>query len=93
MPRRISSIFRRYFKVNYFLSFGLIVMRAYFFCRIYNFLYVIAPESFYYERYFRSHLKCELVFPNIKAERLFKEKERLAFEIAAVYAKTTRFRK
>jgi len=68
-------------------------MRACFFCRTHNFLCVIAPESPYYERYFRSHLKCELTPSDAKAERLFKKKERLASEIAAAYAKITRLRK
>jgi len=68
-------------------------MRACSYCRIYNFLCVIASESPYYERYFRFYLKCELVSPDIKAKRFFKKKERLAFEIAAVYTKITRLRK
>jgi tRNA(Ile)-lysidine synthase TilS/MesJ len=68
-------------------------MRAYSFCLTHNFLYVIAPESPHYERYFRSHLKYELAPLDAKAERLFKEKKRLASEIAATYAKTTRLRK
>jgi hypothetical protein len=68
-------------------------MRAYSFCYTHNFFYVITPESSYYERYFRSHLKCELALLNVKAERLLKKKERLASEIATAYAKITRFRK
>jgi tRNA(Ile)-lysidine synthase TilS/MesJ len=68
-------------------------MRVYSFYRTHNFLYVIAPESPYYERYFRSYLECELAPPDAKAERLFKKKKRLASEIAAAYAKTTRLRK
>jgi hypothetical protein len=93
MPRRTSSTLRRYLKANRFLFSGLIVMRACFFYRVYNFFCVIAPESFYYERYFRSNLKCELASLNAKAERLLKKKERLASEIAAIYAKTIRLRK
>jgi hypothetical protein len=93
MPRRITSILRRYLKVNRLLFSGLIVMRVCFYCRIHNFLYVIAPESFYYERYFRSHLECKLAPPDIKVERFLKEKKRLISEIAAAYAKITRFRK
>jgi hypothetical protein len=93
MSRRISSILRRYLKANRFLFFGLIVIRACFFCRTHNFLYVITLESFYCERYFRSHLKCELAPLDAKAKRLFKKKKRLAFEIIAAYAKITRFRK
>jgi hypothetical protein len=91
MPRRISNTLRRYFKANRFLFSGLIVMRVCFFYRSYNFLCVITPESLYYERYFRSHLKCELAPSDAKIERLFKEKKRFASEIAAVYAKITRF--
>jgi hypothetical protein len=68
-------------------------MRACSFCRIYNFLCVIAPESFYCERCFRSYLEYELAPPDVKVERLFKEEERLASEIAAVYAKASRLRK
>jgi tRNA(Ile)-lysidine synthase TilS/MesJ len=68
-------------------------MRACFFCRIYNFLYVITPESSYCERYFRSYLKCELAPPDAKAERLLKEEKRLASEITVAYAKTSRLRK
>jgi hypothetical protein len=93
MPRRTFSTLRRHFKANRLLFSGLIVMRACFFYRIYNFFCVITPESFYCERYFRSHLKCELASLNAKVERLFKEKKRFAFEIAAVYAKIIRFRK
>jgi hypothetical protein len=68
-------------------------MRACSYYRIHNFLCVIAPESLYYERYFRSYLECELISPDIKIERLFKEKERLTFEIIATYTKITRLRK
>jgi hypothetical protein len=68
-------------------------MRACSFYRIYNFFCVITPESFYCERYFRSHLKYELAPLDAKAERLLKKEKRLASEIAAVYAKITRFRK
>ena len=68
-------------------------MRACSFCRIHNFLCVIAPESPHCERYFRSHLKCELAPPDAKAERLFKEKKRLTSEIAATYTKISRLRK
>jgi hypothetical protein len=93
IPRRTSNILRRHFKANRLLSSGLIVMRACSFYRIYNFLYVIAPESFYCERYFRSYLKCELAPPDAKIERLFKEKERLTFEIAVIYTKISRLRK
>jgi hypothetical protein len=93
MPRRTSSTLRRYLKANRFLFSGLIVMRACFFYRVYNFFCVIAPESFYYERYFRSNLKCELASLNAKAERLLKKKERLTFEIIITYAKTSRLRK
>jgi len=53
----------------------------------------MAPESSYCERYFRSYLEYELASPDVKAERLFKKKERLASEIAAIYAKISRFRK
>jgi hypothetical protein len=93
MPRRISSILRRHLKADRFLFSGLIVMRACFFCRIYNFLYVITPKFSYCERYFRSHLKYELASLDAKAERLFKKEKRLAFEIAAIYVKITRLRK
>jgi tRNA(Ile)-lysidine synthase TilS/MesJ len=93
MPRRISSILRRHFKADRLLFSDLIIMRACSFYRIYNFLCVIAPESSYCERYFRSHLKCELAPLDAKVERLFKKKERLISEIAATYAKITRFRK
>jgi hypothetical protein len=68
-------------------------MRACSFCRIYNFFCVIAPESSYYERYFRFYLEYELAPPDAKVERFFKEKERLTSEIAVVYAKIFRFRK
>jgi hypothetical protein len=68
-------------------------MRAYSFCRTYNFFCMIAPESSYCERYFYSYLECELALPDAKAERLFKEKKRFIFEIAVIYAKTFRFRK
>jgi hypothetical protein len=93
MSRRIFSILRRHFKADRFLFSGLIVMRAYFFYRTYNFLYVIAPESSHYERYFRSYLECELAPLNAKVERFFKEEKRLISEIAAIYAKITRLRK
>ena len=93
MSRRISSILRRYLKTDRLLSSGLIVMRAYSFYRIHNFLYVIAPEFSHCERCFRSYLEYKLAPLNAKAERLFKEKERFISEIAAVYAKTSRFRK
>jgi len=68
-------------------------MRACSFCRIYNFFCVVTSESSYCERCFRSYLECELAFLDAKAERFFKEEERLASEIVAVYAKITRFRK
>jgi hypothetical protein len=93
MPRYISSILRRHLKADRLLFSGLIVMRAYSYYRIYNFLYVITPESLYYERCFRSYLEYELILPDVKAERLFKEKERLIFEIVTAYAKITRLRK
>jgi hypothetical protein len=90
---RTTSTFRRYLKADRLLLFELIVMRAYSYYRTYNFLYVIGPESPHYERCFRSYLKCELTPPNAKIERLLKKEERLTFEIAAAYAKTTRLRK
>jgi hypothetical protein len=93
MPRYISNTLRRYLKADRLLSSGLIVMRACFYCRIYNFLYVIAPESSYYERCFHLHLECKLALSDIKVKRLLKEKERLISEIAAVYTKIIRFRK
>jgi hypothetical protein len=93
MSRRTFSTLRRYLKVDRFLFFGLIVMRAYFFCRIYNFFCVITPESPYCERYFRSYLKYELALSDAKAERFFKEKKRFISEIAIAYAKISRFRK
>jgi hypothetical protein len=93
MPCRTSSTLRRYRKADRLLFSGLIIMRAYSFCRIYNFFCVVTPESPHCKRYFRSYLKCELAFLDIKAERLFKKEKRLASEIAAVYAKITRFRK
>ena len=93
MPCRIFSILRRYLKADRLLSSGLIVMRACSFYRIYNFLCVITPESSYCERYFRSYLEYKLAFPDVKAERLFKKKKRLVFEITVIYAKITRFRK
>jgi hypothetical protein len=93
MSRRTSNILRRHLKADRFLSSGLIVMRACSFYRIYNFLYVIAPESLYCERYFRSYLKYKLALPDAKAERFLKEEERFASEITAVYTKTSRFRK
>jgi tRNA(Ile)-lysidine synthase TilS/MesJ len=68
-------------------------MRAYSFYRTYNFFCVITPESPYCERYFRSHLKCELAPSDAKAERFFKKKKRLTSEITAAYAKITRLRK
>ena len=93
MPRHISSTLRRYLKADRFLSSGLIIMRAYPYYRTHNFFYVIAPESLYCERYFRSYLKYKLISPDVKVERFFKEKERLTFEIIAVYTKIIRFRK
>jgi hypothetical protein len=93
MPRHISSTLRRYLKADRFLSSGLIIMRAYSYYRTHNFFYVIAPESLYCERYFRSYLKYKLAPPDIKIKRLLKEKERLISEITAVYAKITRLRK
>jgi hypothetical protein len=93
MPRRISSTLRRHFKADRLLSSGLIVMRACSFCRIHNFLYIVAPESPYCERCFRSHLKYKLAPSDAKAERLLKEKERLAFKITSAYTKITRLRK
>jgi hypothetical protein len=93
MPRRIFNTLRRHFKADRFLSFGLIIMRACSFYRIYNFFCVIAPESFYCERYFRSYLECKLTFLDVKVERLLKKEERLASEIAAIYTKITRLRK
>jgi hypothetical protein len=93
MPRRTSSTLRRHLKADRLLSSGLIVMRACSFCRTHNFLCVVAPESPHCERCFRSHLECELAPPDAKAERLLKEEERLASEIAAAYAKTSRLRK
>jgi len=53
----------------------------------------MTPESFYCERYFRFYLKCKLASSDAKAERLFKKKKRFISEIAAIYAKTSRFRK
>jgi hypothetical protein len=93
MPRRTFSTLRRYLKANRFLSSGLIIMRACSFYRTHNFLYIMAPESPYCERYFRFYLKYKLAFPDAKAERLLKKKERLISEIAAAYAKTSRLRK
>jgi hemerythrin len=93
MPRRTFNILRRHLKADRLLSSGLIVMRACSFCRTHNFFYVITPESSHCERYFRSHLECELAPLNAKAERLFKEEKRLVSEITAAYAKITRFRK
>jgi hypothetical protein len=87
MSRRTFSTLRRHFKADRLLFSNLIIMRACSFYRIYNFFYMIAPESSY------SHLKYELAPLDAKAERLFKEKERFASEIAAIYAKITRFRK
>jgi hypothetical protein len=93
MPRRISNILRRHFKADRFLSSGLIVMRAYSYYRTYDFFYVITSESSHCERCFRFYLKCELAPPDAKAKRLFKKKERLVFEITAIYAKISRLRK
>jgi hypothetical protein len=93
MSRRISSILRRHLKANRLLFFGLIIMRACSFYRTHNFFYVVAPESLYCERYFRSYLEYKLAFPDAKAERLFKEKERFISEIAVIYAKISRLRK
>jgi hypothetical protein len=93
MPRYISSTLRRHLKANRLLSSGLIVMRACSYYRTYNFLCVVAPESPYCERCFRSHLKYELAPPDAKIKRLLKEKERLISEITAAYTKTTRLRK
>jgi hypothetical protein len=93
MPRYIFSTLRRYFKADRLLSSGLIVIRACSYYRIHNFLCVIAPESPYYERCFRSHLKCKLAPPDVKAKRFLKKKERLISEIAAIYTKITRLRK
>jgi hypothetical protein len=93
MSRRIFSILRRHLKADRLLSFSLIIMRAYSYCRIHNFFYIVTPESLHCERYFRFYLKCELAPPDAKTERFFKEKERLAFEIAAVYTKISRLRK
>jgi len=53
----------------------------------------MALESSHYERYFRSYLKYELALPDAKVKRLFKKKERFAFEITVIYAKTSRLRK
>jgi hypothetical protein len=75
MPRRTSSTLRRHLKADRLLSSGLIVMRACFFCRIHNFFCLITPEFSYCERYFRSHLKCELASSDAKAERLLKKKK------------------
>jgi hypothetical protein len=93
MSRRISSTLRRYLKADRFLFSDFIIMRACSYCRTHNFFYMITPESFHCERYFRSHLECELAPPDTKAERLFKKKERLISEIAAVYAKIICLRK
>ena len=93
MPRRIFSTLRRYLKVNRLLFSDLIIMRAYSFCRIYNFFYIMAPESLYYKRYFRSYLEYELAPPDAKAERLFKKEKRFIFKITAAYAKASRLRK
>jgi hypothetical protein len=93
MSRHISSTLRRYLKADRFLFFSLTVMRACSYCRIYNFFYVIAFESSYCERYFRSYLECELASSDAKIERFFKKKERFISEIAAIYAKIIRFRK
>jgi hypothetical protein len=93
MPRRISNTLRRHLKADRFLFSGLIIMRACSYCRIHNFFYIVAPESFYCERYFRSYLKCELAPPDAKAERLFKKEKRFISEITAVYAKISRLRK
>ena len=93
MPRHISSTLRRHLKADRLLFFSLIVMRAYSYCRTHNFLYIVAPESSYYERCFRSYLKYKLAFPDVKAERFLKKKKRLISEIAAAYAKITRLGK
>jgi hypothetical protein len=106
ISRRTFSILRRYFKANRFLFFGLIVMRVCSFYRIYNFFYVIASESLYYERCFRSHLKYKLALPDAKTERFFKEKKTIYFRnrrglcednplsqiVSNYYKKITRFR-
>jgi len=68
-------------------------MRACFFYRTHNFLYVITPESPYCERCFRSYLEYKLASSNAKAKRLLKEEKRLTSEIAVIYAKTSRLRK
>jgi hypothetical protein len=93
MPRRTFNILRRHLKADRFLFSGLIVMRVCSFCRTHNFLYVVAPESSYCERYFRSYLEYKLAPPDAKAERLFKKKKRLIFEITVTYTKISRFRK
>jgi hypothetical protein len=93
ISRRIFSTLRRHLKADRFLFSGLIIMRAYFFYRTHNFLYIIAPKSSHCERYFRSHLKYELAPSDAKVKRLFKKKERLISEITAAYAKTSRLRK
>jgi hypothetical protein len=93
MPCRTFSTLRRHLKANRFLFSSLIVMRACSFYRTYNFLCVITPESPHCERYFRSHLKCELAPLNAKTERLLKKEERLTSKIAAAYAKITCLRK
>src|SRR5258707_533572 len=79
IPRRTSSTFRPHFIVDYLLSSGLIVMRAYLYCRTYNFLCVVGPESVYCERYFRSYLEYEVALLDAKAERLFNKKRAAAF--------------
>jgi len=93
IPRRTSNTLRRHLKADRLLFSGFIIMRACSYCRIYNFLYIIAPESPHCERCFRLYLEYELAPPDIKIKRLFKEKERLTFEIIIIYTKITRFRK
>jgi len=93
MPRHISSTLRRYLKANRLLFSDFIVMRACSYCRTYNFFCVITSESPYYERYFRSYLKYELVSSDVKVKRFFKKEERLISEIITAYAKITRLRK
>jgi hypothetical protein len=93
MSRRTFSTLRRYFKANRLLFSGLIVMRVCSFYRIYNFLYMMAPESSHCERYFRFYLEYELAPSDAKIKRLFKEKKRLVSEITVIYAKISRLRK
>jgi hypothetical protein len=79
MSRHISSTLRRYLKADRFLFFSLTVMRACSYCRIYNFFCVIAFESSYCERYFRSYLECELASSDAKIKRFFKKKRAVYF--------------